>query len=103
MEVLRARARGRFEGRMLSYLLTVWPAACERLGTDVVRQTIHAGTDKAANYDIRSEYGVGHYIEMMLTLSPDFDVSHQTPWAAGILNDPKLGGNEKIEMLRSQI
>lgn len=80
-----AQQRERFVREMIVYLKEVYPDETKKLGDGKLREIIATGIDKSKSYDILLERDVARYIEFMIAIAPDFDVSPKTPWAKEIL------------------
>ena len=61
-----------------------------------LRATIHAGIERAEQYDIVSEVDIRRYLESVIVYGPDFDTNPKTAWAGHILHNKALSGTEKM-------
>jgi len=89
----------KFEDRELIHLKKFWPDECHELTEDGVCKSIRAGIENAKKYEIESEYDVARYIDLMYTLSFDFDTNTQVSWPSEVLNDPDLNARIKMDKL----
>ncbi len=83
----------RFEETMVAHLKKFFPDRCEDAGELKVRKLIRYGIERAASYNIAAQRDVSRYIDLMMTLGPDFDKDKQLPWAGEILrtrNQPEV-------------
>jgi hypothetical protein len=90
MSALAGNAAADFENRMVVHLKKCFPAECEKLQEQRVRETIRYGMDRAAQYGVKTERDVCKYIDVMMVFGRDFDQRADLPWAAQILNDMVL-------------
>lgn len=102
-ETLAEQQRQRFEDEMLMYLKKEYAAVLGRRDDSWVRELIREGIRQAKEYDIVLERDVARYLELMLSLSPDFDESSKTPWAREILTDSELEAGEKLDEIYEHI
>ena len=89
----------KFEDRELAHLKTFWPDEYKELGEEGVRKSIRTGIGNAGKYGIKTEYDVARYIDLMYTLSFDFDTNGQASWASKVLNDVDMDAREKMDQL----
>jgi hypothetical protein len=93
MRAFSEAALKRFEETMLAHLKKFFPDKYEAAGEPKVRKLIRYGIERAASYDITAQRDVSRYIDLMMTLGPDFDQDKQLPWAGQILrtrNKPEV-------------
>ena len=84
-----------FEDRMVVHLRAVFPHECGAQTDVQLRETVHRGIDRAAQYGVDTERDVCKFIDLMMIHGPEFD---QLPWAAKFLNDQVLrDGTARIE------
>jgi hypothetical protein len=90
MKTFSEGASADFENRMVIHLNKCFPAECETLQEPGVRETIHYGIKRSANYSVSAERDVCKYIDLMMVFGRDFDTRADLPWASRILNDGVL-------------
>jgi hypothetical protein len=61
-----------------------------------LRSMIRKGISLAASYDVDFEDDIRHYLDYMVTLSPDFDTNPATSWAGKILRRNALTASQKL-------
>lgn len=98
MAAFERQQRQRFEDEMFEHLRSAFPADFARVGETEVRSMIRDGIDRARSYDIVMECDVARYVELMLTMGPDFDRSTVTSWAGEILAGTDTGA-EKLDQI----
>ena len=97
--VLAKAAVKRFEDRVLVHLKKFWPDECKELTEKGVRESIRTGIENAKKYGIETEYDVARYIDLMYTLSSDFDSNTEISWPSEILNDTDMNARKKMDTL----
>lgn len=85
-----------FEDRMVARLYKGYPEQCQELGKASLGELIKYGIKRAAKYDMKTEYAVEKYIELMVIFGRDFDANTELPWAGQILSD-KTFKNSKVK------
>lgn len=88
-----------FADRMVERVAALFPGAFAALGDASVREVVDDGIAAAAQYGIKAEIDVAHYIDLMFELSFDFDTSERFPWAGAILRDPHLGAADALRLI----
>lgn len=93
MQVFTEEAMKSFENLMLPHLKKFFPEFCEATPEPRLKALIRYGVQRAASYQIRAKRDVSRYIDLMVSLGPDFDRDRQLPWAGEILmtrNSPEV-------------
>lgn len=85
MEKFSEAALKRFEDTMVVHLKEFFPDFCETSGEPKIRELIRYGVKRSAFYQFNAERDVSRYIDLMVTLGPDFDADKQLHWAGEIL------------------
>ena len=98
-DTLGQASRADFEARMVQHLNQFFPNECRKAGPERVLAAIRQGIERAAGYRIVGERDVARYIDLSVVLGLKFDTSRRYPWAAEILNDPRLNGDQKVRAL----
>lgn len=100
------RARGRtrpvsqaFLGRMTAHLRKHFPYYCAKLGDRVTRQAVIEGIERALVYGITGDRAVCLFIDLLFAFGPTFDMEEEFAWAHGILQNPVLDPDTKMERL----
>ncbi len=89
-----------FENLQLAHLNQHYPKECRALGEKVVRNTIRYGIKKSKTYDVRIEFDVSRYINMMFSFGRNYDADPALPWASAIFNDESSpSGTAKMNQL----
>lgn len=96
-----ALAREGFIPRGVAHVQRLFPAACEALGRDGVREAVRYGYDRATSYGLDLERDVHRYLTVMFVFGRDFDRDPAHPWAAEALSSPaELRGARLMSLAR---
>jgi hypothetical protein len=79
-----------FERRAAVHLRSYFAEDIQALDDSALRQLIRHGIDRAAGFGVVAERDVTLYLDVMVTLGPDFDRDPTLPWAYEILVEPEL-------------
>jgi hypothetical protein len=99
MDALSSYMLGQFTKRMARHLRDRFPGRCGEMSEQQMLDAVRRGINDAAGYGVTAEPDVQRYLEYMLLLSPDFDVSPETAWAGGTLRDSSLSGTAKMNRI----
>src|SRR5262249_32065729 len=99
MAAFATQQRGRFEDEMVDYFHREYADESRRLGDEQLRELIREGVEKGNSYYIVREVDVARFIQFMVAIAPDFDVSDKTPWARAILTDFQTPAPQKLERI----
>lgn len=102
LQAFSEQQRGRFEDEMVVHLRREYPDPSSKMGEARLRELIREGIETARGYHIILEADVARYIELMLTIAPDFDRSQQTPWAPEILANRSATGVDKLNRIQAR-
>lgn len=108
MQALNAYMRQSFEDRMVRHLAQAFPELYQAMldpkgGDRRVRGFIQEGVRRAARYDIKSERDVALFIEVMAAVDEHFEEKPEMKWAAAILKDPSLRGDDRIWLVYNRV
>lgn len=81
-----ALAREGFVPRGVAHVQRLFPAACQGLGGEGVRELVRYGYDRATGYGLDREADVLRYLTVMFVFGRDFDRDPAHPWAAEVLS-----------------
>jgi hypothetical protein len=96
MRVLGLALQERFSARMAKYLRRVYAKYVANWSDEQLFGLIEQATTDARDYGITAERDVARYIGYAVTYGREF---HLKPWAAGILETPKINGTQKMDRL----
>ncbi|MRG94644.1 hypothetical protein [Polyangium spumosum] len=85
-----------FEARTARRLREHFHAALASVSEDELRRLIRLGIERAAAYDIRSDYNVSLYIGAMVHLGRDFDRDGNCPFSTEILRNAYVDATTKM-------
>lgn len=100
MAAFSRQQRERFEDEVAAFLRRAHPREWKALGETAAVVLVRDGVEKARRYDLVLEEDAAAFIELMLTVSPDFDTSEA--WAEPILREP-IPGHEKLERIYERL
>lgn len=103
MRILDENAARSFENRMVRHIARVFPEHLRKLGESRARKLIREGVVKAATYGIQAELPVALFIDLMVSIDPEFDTLPALRWAQDILNDKKYSGKSRMNMIYYQL
>src|SRR5262245_10939339 len=89
-------ARQSFAEEMVEHLLDFAPDHAKSLGTKALAQIVELGMARARGYGFEQRGPMQFYIELMFHLGSDVDTDPQYPWAARILNRPRVPGETQL-------
>jgi len=94
LEVLSDYMMNSFIKKAQNHLRQKFPVTTRIITDETLHGIIVKGIDKAAGYNIIEREDVLPFIEYMVSLGNDFDVSYS--WARKILRTRNIAGSEKI-------
>ena len=97
MKVLGEAIQRRFETRMAAYLRRAYADHVAQFSDERLFDLIRQGIRDSAQYGVVTERDVARYIGYTVTYGPEFHCA--APWAAEILQTPKLNGTQKMDRL----
>lgn len=72
------------------HVLEHFPAACARIDSRTLRQTIGDGVRRAAEYGFALPDQVCQFVDLLFAFHPGFDRDDSLPWARDVLADPEI-------------
>jgi len=102
VRVLNRISMEQFLERMAKHLKQGFPSHVKSMDDAQLRVLIESGMKRAASYGIEFEHDIQGFLEYVVVYGLDFGATPKTKWAAGILNDEDLDGEQKIELLEQQ-
>ena len=91
---LQDDGEGDFETRMLAQLRSLYSKKLEALGEDIARALLKTGRKQAKGHGLTADRSAGVFISLMFLLGSGFDVDPQFPWAAEVLGDRSIRGED---------
>jgi hypothetical protein len=70
-----------------------------RLGRIGVEALVRDGVARAQRYAVESNAQVDRFVDLMLTVAPDFDARPDMAWAASILGDAGIDERAKMDLI----
>lgn len=102
LSIFETVAAKEFENRILAALRERQPGPCASLGDANLEELVRYGIGRAKSYGIVAEPDVCKYVDVMVQLGKDFDVSPIYPWAARTLNDSSVDPTARINRLAAE-
>lgn len=96
--MLRAFVRNELPG-----LRRQWPSRCVDRSDDDLLAELTEAAELAVSHGITGDRSLASFLHLRLMLGPRFPASPRYAWAAAILDDPSLGGREKIARIHMRI
>jgi hypothetical protein len=98
------RALGRvaiehFEARLIEHVMRCFPARARALGLLGVRLQVRHQVERALGHGLVAQRDVCRYVNVAFALGRAFDTDPSLPWAAKILGDRGLSGEERASRL----
>jgi hypothetical protein len=100
MESLREAAVEDFVRRAAKHLRATCPESLAGRDSEALLSLVRDGVRKAAGYRIRAERDVVRYIELMVSVQPDFDQLPAVRAIRPLLTHPGYPGSSKVERLQ---
>lgn len=97
-----------FEDRMVAHMRERYPqqfAAYTRelAGDEGARRVIRRAVEKATALGARRESSIQQLLEMMLELTPEFDLEPDMVWVRSIFEDTTLSGGTRILLAHQKL
>ena len=96
LRILGRTLQERFEARMARYLRRAYAKYVSNWSDEWLFGLIEHATNDAREYGVTAERDVARYIGYAVTYGREF---HLKPWAAEILQTPKINGRQKMDRL----
>jgi len=97
LRVLRTAMIDRFYTDMQRHLEQRFHGRISGMGNADLRDMIISGVQFCAEHGIRDVNDVRRFLEYLAQYGRDFGQSHDTGWAATILNEKHLSGTDKMD------
>lgn len=99
MKALEAAQKQRFIEDTVERLSREHPDPVGRLGQAGTRNLVTQGVERGAGYGITEDEPLGRFIDLMLTLDPEFEKRPELDWTQDILADKELSGAAKMTLI----
>ncbi|MBI5384817.1 MAG: hypothetical protein HZA90_09040 [Verrucomicrobia bacterium] len=103
MAVLSAYSREGFILKTLQKLPKVFPEDPKAKEEAAMRPIIEAGIARAAAYGIGRERETSLFIFLVKDLGPDFEKHPSRRWMLGLLQDPEMDEQEKMNLIYKRL
>ncbi|MCC6539464.1 MAG: hypothetical protein IT162_18070 [Bryobacterales bacterium] len=91
---------GQANDELADYAQARFPKIFTPAHRDRTLQLVKKLRARAARHGVTREDNVANYLDLATMYGLDFD---QAPWAADVLNNPKLAGPDKISVLKRRL
>jgi hypothetical protein len=85
--------------RICEKIRIIYPQLADTAGPESLIKMIRKGMERVRQLGADSEDGATGYIDLMCRLGSEFEHDARYSWAAAMLDDPFLPGEEKITLL----
>src|SRR5579871_247194 len=66
-----------------------------------IRHLIHSAIERAVKYGVNAEPDVCRFVEMSVTIAPEFELLDEWRWAKAILDDNTMSGGAKMALIKA--
>jgi len=105
-EQMRALGRAmteRFVDATVERIAREHPARYAALGRDATKTLVRGGIERARTYGVEETGAVGAFIDLMVTVDPEFEKSPDLEGVLEVLLDEELSGEAKMEIVSVQM
>ena len=99
MDVFEKYATSVFNNKMISHLRNAYPEQTSAISDEDLSVLVQGGSEKAEFYGIVEDSDVQHFLGYMVLYGADFDSDRDYPEVQEILNDFRMDGEEKIDLI----
>jgi hypothetical protein len=82
-------------------MVSAYPERCRELGEKALEEILWKGYARARSYGLLTVGEIAGFLELSITLKPEFDEDPAYAWAARILKMSKLRGAAKIARIQT--
>ena len=93
----------KFKKKVSIHLKKIWPENCQNMGDTELYASIDQGLQKAQRYGFKSEYDIVRFIDLMYTLSMDFDDDNGDPEINSLLQNNELMPTSKMDLIYDKV
>lgn len=95
--------RQKYELALAAHLRAGSPEKLAPLDEVEVRELVRSGVEQASAYGIEICYDVTRFVEYRVRYGPGFEGLPGNEWIRAILEQPALGGTEKMDRIDAEI
>jgi hypothetical protein len=99
MDIFSELMLKKFEDYLVAHIQNDFAEQVKETPEDALRATIQKGLSKAERYNIRIEYNIERYIDLMFILGDDFDTAEKTQWVGELLRNEQMPALERINRI----
>ena len=100
MEAFSEYTRRDFENRLIMHISEIIPAEAANMPEGGLRDRVRQAVDKALGYGIEAEEDVLLFVDFTFELGQDFEQTPEYDWALNILQDQRLPGHDKVQLIQ---
>ena len=100
---LRKCKDDKFVQKVKNFLIFNYAVRTSALTEKEIEQSIRLGMKRAKAYNLLSEKSMLAFIELMYTLTDDFDTNVNTKWTKSILSEYGLSESQKLNLIISKL
>jgi len=93
----------KFVQKVQNFIKLNYPVRTSSLTEKEIDQSIRLGMKRAKAYNLLSEKSMLAFIELMYTLTEDFDTNVNTRWTKSILSDSNLSESQKLTSIINKL
>ncbi|MBU2550298.1 MAG: DUF4123 domain-containing protein [Proteobacteria bacterium] len=103
LEAFRESARDDFEQRLVRHIEGIIPGEAAAMPEGDLKARAGRAVDRALGYGIEAEKDVFLFAEFTFELGEDFGRTPECDWALDILEDQRLNGRTKVQLVRKML
>ena len=103
LRVLGRALTDRFVEATVERIAREHPERYAELGRDATRALVREGIARARTYGVEETGAVRAFIDLMLTIDPEFEMSPDLEGVLEVLRDDELSGEAKMEIVSAQM
>jgi hypothetical protein len=103
MQAFGAMMLDSFVDRTVARVAREHPARYEAMGPDATRALVRQGIARAKTYTIEETGAVGAFIDLMVTLHPEFEKQPDMEDVMDILTDYELSDETRMQMVGEEL
>lgn len=101
MQAFEAAQKRSLIAELREAFISAYPDRCGELGSGALEEILWKGFERARSYGLLTVGEIAGFLDLTITLAPQFDVDPSYAWATRILSMPKLSGSAKIAKIQS--
>jgi hypothetical protein len=103
MRAFEAVMVDRFVDTTVARIAREHPARYEAMGPEATRALVRRGIERAKKYAIEETGAVGAFIDLMVTIHPEFELQEDMEDVREVLEDREVSGETRMEIVGQQL